>query len=324
MTQGTRYRQHPIQGVALSQAFDILAHFGDGIMRHRPNLELLSPSQVNDPAAIEFALVFDPADDAFTPYPNLRLICSVSVAAHQMVNCPSLPPDVPLTRVVSEAQTQTMAGFVAWHVLWHHRQFGTYLRQQQAHHWRNLSYRVPSEMQITILGYGCMGRAAAHALLPLGYRVAGVRRHHQDTPERVGIEIACGQEGLDSVLPRTDILINLLPLTQETRGLLAQPLFERLPYGAVLIQLGRGEQLVETDLLEALDSGRLGGASLDVFATEPLPSGHPFWDHPKLVVTPHDACRPAPAAIAEHLDASLCRGAAGKPPEPIVERDRGY
>ncbi|SDM15750.1 hypothetical protein SAMN05661010_03503 [Modicisalibacter muralis] len=102
-----------IRGVVLCQDFDILAHFGEGIMRHRPRLELLSPDEVSDPAAIEFALTFDPADDAFAPYPNLRFICSVSVAAHRLVSCPSLPADVPITRVVSKAQEQTMAGFVA-------------------------------------------------------------------------------------------------------------------------------------------------------------------------------------------------------------------
>lgn len=316
--------QRLVRGVALGETFDILAHFGEGIMRHRPNLELLSPDEVGDPAAIEFALVFDPADDAFTPYPNLRFICSVSVAAHQLVSCPSLPTDVPITRVISEAQEQTMAGFVAWHVLWHHRHFDTYLRQQHEHRWRNLNYRAPSDMQVTILGYGHMGRAVAAALLPMGYRVAGVRRSHHDTSDAIGVEVMRGQAGLDNLLPRTDILINLLPLTPKTQGLLAKPLFERLPKDAVLIHLGRGEQLVEADLLKALDRGHLAGASLDVFASEPLPPEHPFWDHSNVLITPHDACRPTPQAVAEHLEECLRRVEAGEPLEPVVDSQRGY
>lgn len=314
----------PTKGVVLCQAFDILKHFGAGIMHHRPHLELLSPSQVSDPSAIEFALVFDPADEAFTPYPNLRLICSVSVAAHQLVSCPSLPAGVPITRVVSDAQAQTMAGFVTWHVLWHHRQFGTYLRQQAEHRWHHLSYRPARDVQVTILGYGHLGRAAAQALLPLGYPLAGVRRSHHDRAEPAGVEVLCGEAGLESVLPRTDILVNLLPLTSETHGMLCQALFDRLPEGATLIHLGRGEQLVEADLQAALDSGQLTGASLDVFAHEPLRPGHPFWERQDVVITPHDACRPTPAAVAEHLDESLRRVAVGEPLEPAVDPRRGY
>ncbi|SDM15779.1 D-isomer specific 2-hydroxyacid dehydrogenase, NAD binding domain [Modicisalibacter muralis] len=179
-------------------------------------------------------------------------------------------------------------------------------------------------MQVTILGYGHMGRAVAQALLPMGYRVTGVRRSHHDTPESASIEVMCGQAGLDSLLPRTDILINLLPLTPQTQGLLARPLFERLAEGAVLIHLGRGEQLIEADLLEALNSGHLAGASLDVFASEPLPPEHPFWDHPGVLVTPHDACRPTPQAVAEHLEECLRRVEAGEPLEPLVDSQRGY
>ena len=217
-----------------------------------------------------------------------------------------------------------MAGFVAWHVLWYHRHFATYLRQQREHRWRNLRYRAASDMQVTILGYGHMGRAVAASLLPMGYRVAGVRRSHHDMPDTSGVEVVCGQAGLDGLLPRTDMLINLLPLTPQTHGLLARPLFERLPQGAVLIHLGRGEQLIEADLLVALNSGHLAGASLDVFASEPLPPEHPFWDHPDILITPHDACRPTPQAIAEHLDESLRRVDAGEPLEPSVDSQSGY
>lgn len=313
-----------IQGVALGQAFDILAHFGEGIRRHRPHLELLRPEEVRDPEAITFALAFDPADDAFTTYPNLRLICSVSVAVHQLLACPSLPAEVPITRVCSDAQGQTMAGFVAWQVLWHHRRFATYLRQQRQHRWQNLVYRPPQEVRVTLLGYGRMGQAVARALRPMGYRVTGVRRGHPDTPTDDGVEVVSGQAGLEAVLPRSDLLVNLLPLTAETHGLLAGSLFAHLPRGAVLIQLGRGEQLVEADLLAALDSGQLAGASLDVFATEPLPPEHPFWSHPGVLVTPHDACRPSPEAVAEHLETSLARLARGSLPAPLVERQRGY
>jgi glyoxylate/hydroxypyruvate reductase len=280
---------------------------------------------VDHPAAraaeVRLALAWRPPDEAFASYPNLQAVCSIGAGADNVLACPSLPSGVDVVRVVDPAQAEMMSGFVAWHVISHQRRFPAYVAQQRDGLWRRLGQRRPPDVPVGILGYGAIGRRVAVDLMQLGFPVSAWRSRAE---EGADIRTFHGRDGLATMLADTEVLVNLLPLTAETRGILNRDLFARLRPGGYLIQVGRGEHLVEADLLAALDSGELAGAALDVFAVEPLPSEHPFWRHPKVMITPHDASDVRAEAIAATLVATAAALKAGRRPPHAVDRARGY
>ena len=247
---------------------------------------------------------------------------SIGAGVDNIMSCPSLPREVEVVRVVDPAQAELMSGFVAWHVIAHQRSFANFRAQQQARLWRRLPQRSARSVPIGILGHGEIGQKVATDLAMLGFPVmCWSRTEKQLTSPVKGCH---GPAGLSAMLGATEVLVNLLPLTAETRGILNRTLFNKMRRGGYLIQVGRGEHLVEADLLAALDSGQLAGAALDVFATEPLPETHPFWSHPNIVVTPHDACEVSLSAVATTLLATADAIRAGARPPHAIDRRRGY
>lgn len=286
------------KGVALCERLDLMRLFGP-YFAAEPTLDLRPPERIADPSEIEFALAWRPGQEAFTPYPNLRAVFSIAAGTDGITASRSLPRDIPLIRLRDPDQALQMAGFAVFQVLWHHRGMADLIAAQARHEWaRRAGGASPARRRIGILGLGFMGRQIARSLAALGYPVTSLTRHPPD-PEPGVTHLT--QDRRAAFLAGTDILINVLPMTPETRGLLDRALFDALPRGAALIHMGRGGQLVEEDLLAALDSGQLSGASLDVFATEPLPRGHPFWDHPKILVTPHIAGEAEAGAVVENV-----------------------
>jgi glyoxylate/hydroxypyruvate reductase A len=310
-----------VLGVLLGSP-EIMTDYIAAFEQATPHIRLALPQDVADPEAIAFALAWDPGAEDFRPYPNLRLVSSIAAGVNGILASASLPGDVPLMRIAGESQAQMMAGFVTWHVLWHHRRFGDYFAHQRQAHWERLPKRDASEVRVGLLGAGKMGGAVARALKALDYDVAIYSRSGRNLPE--GVAGFSGDGGLDRLAARSEILINLLPLTPETRGILNAELFARMPEGAVLIHVGRGEHLIEADLFAALDGGRLSAASLDVFAIEPLPQDHPFWNHEKIVVTPHDACDSTPTQVAHEVAKAMKRLDSGRLPTSVVDRHAGY
>lgn len=310
----------PITVVALSETFDLVANIGEAT---DPRVTLLRPEEVEDPGAVTCGLAWRPAADAFDPYPNIKMVSSIAAGVDSIMNCPSLPPEVVVTRVRDEEQARMMAGFAVWHVVHHHRRMGDYIEAQASGRWdRGYRADMASDVPVGLLGFGLMGRAVAQALVALGYPVIAACRSGGAGME--GVEIVAGPEAIGQVAARARILINLLPLTEHTVNLLDADLFARMPEGAVLVQLGRGEHLVEPDLLAALDRGHLAAASLDVFRQEPLPPDHVFWSHPKIVVTPHKASDTTRAEILRQLADNYTALMAGKTPPGAVDRDAGY
>jgi glyoxylate/hydroxypyruvate reductase A len=215
---------------------------------------------------------------------------------------------------------------VVLHVLLHHRRQRLYDIQQRERVWREHVQPVASAVAVGVMGLGVLGAAAAAALAQLGFRVAGFSR----TPKTLaGIECFHGERGLEVFLRRTEILVCLLPVTPATQGLLDLGLLRKLKRdgalgGAYLINAARGALQVEADILAALDEGALAGATLDVFAREPLPAASPLWRHPKVTITPHNAATSDPRAFAANVLHQIERFERGLPFEHVADRARGY
>ena len=249
--------------------------------------------------------------------------------ARRRSRSPDLPrglPDVPIVRVVDPDLTGRMAEWVVLQVLIHHRRQRLYDRQQRQRVWRDRRQAAAHEVRVGIMGMGVLGAASARALAALGFRVAGWSRHGASVP---GVERYAGAERLDAFLERTDILVCLLPLTAETRGLRAMPLFEKFAHDGrpgmpVVINAGRGGVQVEADIVTALDSGTLGGASLDVFETEPLDAASPLWARDNVVITPHCAAASAADALIPAMFKQISDFEAGPPLTNVVDRKAGY
>jgi glyoxylate/hydroxypyruvate reductase A len=261
----------------------------------------LLPDAAFDPADVHYAAVWKPGPGELAAFPNLRVIFNLGAGVDALMADSSLP-NVPLVRVAVGDLTDRMAEYVVLHVLMHHRQ-ELYLRAcQREKRWQPKFQWPASAIAVGIMGLGTLGLNAAEMLARIGFRVAGWSR----TSKRIdGIECFHGQEQLDAFLERTDILVCLLPLTPDTRHILNRGLFAKLhrnsPLGApVLINAGRGGLQDEVEILACLDDGTLGAASLDVFADEPLTADSPFWTHPKIVLTPHNAADTDPDEISKY------------------------
>jgi len=254
------------------------------------------------------AVVANPPPGALARQRRLRLIQSLWAGVERLLADPSLPQGVPIARMVDPSMAAAMAETALWATLALHRGFFAYQRQQQQALWHELEQRRADEVNVLVLGLGEMGRAVAARLTQQRYRVSGWQR---------GVELA-------PLAASAEIVINLLPLTDETRGVLGARLFDRLPRGAAIANFGRGAHLVEADLLTALDSGQLGHAVLDVFDSEPLPAEHVFWSHPRITLLPHIAALTDARSASAIAAANLRALRDGRAIKHLVDRGRGY
>ena len=285
----------------------------------------LLPNADCDPDEIHYAAVWKPAPGELAAFPNLRVIFNLGAGVDALMADTSLPR-VPLVRVAVGDLTSRMTEYVVLHVLMHHRQ-ELYLRAcQREKLWAPKVQWPAGAISVGIMGLGTLGTSAAEALRQLGFRVCGWSR---STKQIDGVECFHGNAEIDAFLQATDILVCLLPLTPDTRHILDRGLFARLnptsPLGApVLINAGRGGLQNEADILACLDDGTLGGASLDVYATEPLPADSPFWTHPRVVLTPHNAADTDADEISKYVARQIERFEAGGALENVVDPARGY
>jgi glyoxylate/hydroxypyruvate reductase A len=308
--------------VLLSRTLDMRAHLASEITRLGGEISFVDHPDGHNAADVQMAVAWHPPADAFDHYPNLQAVCSIGAGADNILRCPSLRDDIEVVRVVDPAQAKMMSGFVIWHAIGHQRRFATYRAQQHDRIWKRLPQRSPGEVPVGLLGYGAIGARVAADLAALGFPIKVWSRSKKPVPS--GITGFHGRDGLKAMLPETEILVNLLPLTEETRGILNRDLFGAMRRGGYLIQVGRGDHLVEADLVDALDSGQLAGAALDVFAKEPLAKEHPFWGRPESFVTPHDACDVSVAAVGRTILATAEAVRMGVRPRDAVDRGVGY
>lgn len=272
-------------------------------------------------AATDIVVVANPAPGALGGLPELRFIQSAWAGVETLLADHTIPADVPLARVIDPELAESMAEAVLLHVLDLHRLGPLYRRQQGEGVWIQHPQPPARERRVGVMGLGEMGLATARRLKEAGFQVSGWSRsggEHQD------VEVFAGPERLKGFLGGADMVVNLLPLTPETRGLLSARTFEAMREGASLINVARGGHMVTADVLAALDSGRLGHAVLDVFEQEPLPADSPLWRHPKVTLWPHVAARTYPETAAFRIGANIGRFRAGEPVEGLVDRARGY
>jgi glyoxylate/hydroxypyruvate reductase A len=283
----------------------------------------LAPEQK---AEISVAVVANPTPGSLRDLPGLRLIQSLWAGIDRLVADDTLPIGVPVCRMVDAQMNVAMAETGQWAVLALHRGFFCYARQQAQGCWQPLAQRRADELRVLVLGWGEMGRTLGLRLHGMGYRVAAWRagsgRGADAAPHSV--QVHEGPQALVPALAQADVLINLLPLTPATRGLLNAERLAALPRGASVVNLARGAHLVEADLLAALEAGHLSHAVLDVFATEPLPAGHPFWQHPAITVLPHAAAQTDPRSAAAVVAANVRALKAGAPLQHRVDVAKGY
>ena len=285
-----------------------------------PDLPFRIWPEIGDPADVRFMAVWRPPEEPLSAFPNLEILFSVGAGVDQF-DLSAIPDHVPLVRMLEPGIAEAMIDFVTLAVLGLHRDLVAYIDQQRNRIWRELGIRPTSERRVGILGLGQLGQAVIPRLRTLGFPVSGWNRSPRAVP---GARCYAGQEELPTFLAETDILVCLLPLTAETRGLLNHELFARLPAGAAIVNVGRGGHLVAADLVGALDSGHLSAAILDVAEPEPPPPEHPFWSHHKILLTPHVASNTRPETGVEFVLDTIARHRRGEPLPGLVDRRKGY
>lgn len=287
-----------------------------------PSLEIRLFPDAGEPTDIEAAVVWTAHDMMeLRRYPNLKLIVSMGAGVDHLFRPPGPPPGVPVARLVDTRLTQGMTEWVLLNVLRFHRQDLEYRAQQAAKVWDELPAPETSARHIGILGLGELGSDAARALRVLGFPVMGWSRRPKSME---GVETFHGTDGLLAMAAKADMLVCLLPLTPETRGVLNARLIGAMKPGGYLINAARGGHMVAEDVLAALDSGHLAGAALDVFEPEPLPAESPFWSHPKVILTPHAASITIPSSAAPQVVENIHRARAGQPLINLVDFSAGY
>jgi glyoxylate/hydroxypyruvate reductase A len=291
-----------------------------------PDRAFATPESLSDRASVRYAVCWRQAPGSLANLPNLQAIFSLGAGVDHLFHDPYLPA-VPIVRLVDPDLRDRMGEWVVLHVLLHHRQQRRYDRQQWDRIWRQDDGQpAAAEVRVSIMGLGELGRDAARKLAHIGFDVAGWSASAKSEP---GIACFHGPGGLDAMLARTDILVALLPLTATTRGILNANLFAKLARdgrlgGPVLLNAGRGGLHVEADVVAALASGVLAGASLDVFEQEPLPESSPLWRHPNVYVSPHNAALSAPRAAARFIAGQIAAFERGEPLRHVVDRAREY
>jgi glyoxylate/hydroxypyruvate reductase A len=271
--------------------------------------------------AIEYTLVWRPKPGDLRRYPNLKAIFNLGAGVDALLKDETLPENVPLIRLVDEALTGGMTEYVLYHVLRFHRRIPELEASQRRSEWAPLLYPMNRDRKVGILGLGVLGGDAAAKLVGFGFDVAGWSRTPKSLPGVTGFH---GWDRLPAFLARSEIMVCLLPLTAETTGIINAKTLAQLPKGASVINAGRGGHVVQDDLLAALDSGHIAYATLDVFTPEPLPAEHPFWTHPRVTVTPHNASLTQPESAVPVVLEAIRRIERGERPANLVDRKLGY
>lgn len=277
----------------------------------------------NDPRReeVDFALTWRHPYGLFSKYPNLRCISSMGAGVDHLLRDPDLPRQVTITRLVDPFLAQDMAEFVLALVMGHLRNLGGFKLKQINREWQPSGYTRIQDITLGVMGMGAIGKSVALQLQKSGFRVLGWARTPKGWPE---IKVYSGASGFSDFLSQSNILVCVLPLTPQTQGIINKNILQQLPKNAFVINVGRGEHLVEEDLVAMINEGHIAGASLDVFAEEPLPKDSPLWNHPRLNITPHIASLTDPVSVAPQILKNYYLLKEGKNLLNTVDLKKGY
>jgi glyoxylate/hydroxypyruvate reductase A len=272
-----------------------------------------------DPAA-DYAVVWQPPQAFFDEQPQLKVAFNIGAGVDALLRL-TIAPATQLIRLDDAGMGAQMAEYVCHALIRHYRDFAGYDADKQAGIWKQREVLPRNAMPVGIMGLGVLGQRVAKAVAQFDFPVNGWSRTAKDVP---GVRCFHGADGFHEFLAASKVLVSVLPATPETRDLIDRDTLSRLQSGAYLINVARGSQLVEEDLLALLDSGHMAGAALDVFRTEPLPADHPFWAHPKIHITPHSAALTIRAESIAQIATKMAALQAGQPVAGLVNRQRGY
>ncbi|SUI37855.1 glyoxylate/hydroxypyruvate reductase GhrA [Serratia marcescens] len=296
-----------------------------GIKQRLPQAEIRE-WQRGDERPADYALVWRPPHEMLANRRDLKAVFALGAGVDAILDQErkhpgTLPAGVPLLRLEDTGMAQQMQEYALSYALRYFRRFDEYQALQQRQEWQPLDPHSLDDFTIGILGAGVLGQSVARKLTEFGFRV---RCWSRSAKQIDGVQSFAGEEQRAAFLDGVKLLINLLPNTPETVGILNRELFAQLSTGAYLINIARGAHLVEADLLAALEQGQLAAATLDVFAREPLPQDHPFWRHPRVTITPHIAAITLPQQAMDQIAANIRALEAGHAPAGVVDRQRGY
>ncbi|MFW9270284.1 2-hydroxyacid dehydrogenase [Pseudomonas sp. NR3] len=304
------YKADPIRGEQWRRLF----------AEQAPDIQWRAWPDIGDPRDIRYLAAWQAPDDLETLLPNLEVLFALSAGVDQL-DLARLPPTLPVVRLLDPGISQGMCEYASFAVLSLHRDMMRYRQQQAERRWQAHRLVPARQRRVGVMGLGLQARQILATLKPFGFALSGWARseHHID-----GVTCHAGAEQLPAFLSQCDILLCVLPLTEQTQGILNRQLLEHLPKGAALINMGRGGHLVEADLLDALASGQLSAAVLDVLTQEPADPGHPFWNHPQILLTPHIAAMTQPETAFDGLLENIRRHQRGESMLGLVDRERNY
>jgi glyoxylate/hydroxypyruvate reductase A len=285
-----------------------------------PDLDFHTDPDAIDPASVRYALAWKPPAGFFARFPNLKLVTNLGAGVDSLVGRNDLP-DVPISRLSDTGMVSLMSSYVLFSVIRYARDIPIFERAQRRGEWKYVHPRALSDIRVGVLGLGELGAPAARALAQTGFDVRGWSRSRKEIE---GVTCSAGIDTLDSFIRDTEILVILLPLTPETRGLIDARRLALLPASAKLINASRGAVVDEPALIMALQSGAIAEATLDVFTVEPLPKDHAFWSMENVLITPHLASITVPEAAAREVAESIRRVRSGLPPLHQIDPRRGY
>lgn len=304
------YKADPVRGAEWSRLITDLA----------PDLDFRIWPDIGNASDVKYLITWEPPENIPQLFPNLQAVFSTGAGVDQF-DMSRLPDHIPLVRMIESGIIDGMVEYVTMSVLALHRNLPAYLRAQAQQRWEPALFPPAHRIRVGVLGLGVLGQAVIRNLQHFGYTCMGWSRSGRAVES---IPTFGGNAGLKDMLAQTDILVCLLPLTTETQGFLNAKRFGQLPRSASLVHVGRGGHLIEGDLLEALDTGHLAHAIVDVTPQEPLPADNPLWSHPNVWITPHIASITQPETAVQSFIDNVRRIEANQTPHGLVDRSKGY
>lgn len=297
-----------------------LGEFKNLLQEKLPKTKIELLDEVSHPDAVEFAISWKHPHGTFKQFKNLKVIASFGAGVDHIFKDADLPKNIKITKIINEQLTKDMCDFVLMHCLNYIRNTHFNFQKQDEKKWEAIAYKAPKEVQVGVLGLGTLGSAVAQTLVSRGFKVSG----WSNSKKNIENVKSYPKNELDDFLKQSQILVCLLPLTNQTKGILNSTIFEKLPEQSCLINVARGEHLNEDDLKKAIENNKIKAAFLDVFQEEPLPKSHWFWNNKSVYITPHVASVTQPSEVVDQLAENYLRFKNNNELKNEIDKNKAY